>query len=571
MPSISCLPPNRLCGFIRLLFVSLVLPLACSPLFAAAPRPNVVLVLADDLGYSDLGCFGSEISTPNLDRMASQGIKMTQFYTTPRCCPSRASLLTGLYPQQAGVGDMMEDRGVPGYRGELNHQCLTIAEELRLADYHAAMVGKWHLNHIHFDGKSQLNFESNEPFWENKKGWPLQRGFEDYFGTIHGVSSYYEPFSLTDGNTPILPPTTNFYYTDAITEHAVADIGKYANGDKPFFLYVAYTAPHWPLHAPEAEIAKYRERYLIGWDQVRTNRYHRQQQLGIIDKNWPLSPRDPRVSEWSKVRDKEWEANRMATFAAMVEHMDRGVGRILEAIDQQHITQNTLVLFLSDNGACAEVVDPRWYDIPSRTRSGQAIKVGNANHTVFAGPVEVWQSYGVPWANVSDTPFLLYKHFTHEGGIATPFIARWPAGIRQPGTVSRQLGHVTDIMATLVDLAGTTHPATYQGNSIQPLEGQSLAPIFNGKTRSHPKPIFWEHEGNRAVRLDHWKLVARHNQPWELYNTDADRTESNNLAPAMPERVKEMSALYDAWAQRCNVLPFDQLPRERPIPPAAPD
>lgn len=190
---------------------------------------------------------------------------------------------------------------------------------------------------------------------------------------------------------------------------------------------------------------------------------------------------------------------------------------------------------------------------------------------MFAGPVEVWQSYGVPWANVSDTPFLLYKHFTHEGGIATPLIARWPARIRQPGTVSRQLGHVTDIMATLVDLAGTTHPATYQGNSIQPLEGQSLAPIFNGKTRYHPKPIFWEHEGNRAVRLDHWKLVARHNQPWELYNIDADRTESNNLAPAMPERVKEMSALYDAWAQRCNVLPFDQLPRERPIPPAAPD
>src|SRR4051812_17174598 len=264
-------------------------------------RPNIVLILADDLGYSDLGCFGSEISTPSLDRMAKDGLRMSQFYTTPRCCPTRAALLTGLYPQQAGIGNMMEDRGIPGYRGELNRNYLTIAEELHRVGYRTAMSGKWHLNHVHFSGKKQLNFESNEPFWENKDGWPLQRGFEEYYGTIHGVSSYYDPFSLVRSNTPIRPEGAPFYYTDAITENAVADIDRYAGGEKPFFLYVAYTAPHWPLQAPEADIAKYRDRYLAGWDAMRTNRYQQQIELGLVDKKWALSPRDSRAQPWTNV------------------------------------------------------------------------------------------------------------------------------------------------------------------------------------------------------------------------------------------------------------------------------
>lgn len=522
-------------------------------------RPNVVVILADDLGYSDLGCFGSEIATPNLDRMAARGMRLTQFYTTPRCCPTRAALLTGLYPQQAGLGNMMEDQGLPGYRGELNRNCLTIAEELRRADYHAAMAGKWHVCHIAFEGKKQLNYESDEPFWKDKQGWPLQRGFEDYYGTIHGVSSYYDPFSLVEGNTPIRPSGTNFYYTDAITARAVADIDRYAGGGKPFFLYVAYTAPHWPLQAPEADIAKYRARYLAGWDVIRTNRYRRQIELGLIDRHWPLSPRDPRVHDWSEVPDKSWEANRMATYAAMVEHLDRGVGRILEQLKARQVEQNTLVIFFSDNGACAEVVEPGWYDIPSRTRDGRRIQVGNTNHAVYAGPEAVWQSYGVPWANVSDTPFRLYKHFTHEGGIAVPFIACWPAGITSPGTLSRQMAHVTDIMTTLVEAAGARHPDTYAGCSIQPLEGQSLLPVFRGEARERTTPIFWEHEGNRAVRWGRWKLVARHRGDWELYDTEADRTESQNLAARCPKRVKEMAALYEAWAKRCHVVPPEQL------------
>lgn len=533
------------------------------------PPPNLVLILADDLGYSDLGCFGSEIRTPNLDRMAAEGLRMTQFYTTPRCCPSRAALLTGLYPQQAGIGNMMEDRGLPGYRGELTRNCLTIAEELRLANYHTAMVGKWHLSHINFDGKRQLNYDSTQPFWDDKNSWPRQRGFEDYFGTIHGVSSYYDPFSLVEGNTPIRAQGTNFYYTDVITTHAVDDIHRLAGGKAPFFLYVAYTAPHWPLQAPEPDVAKNRATYLAGWDVIRTNRYQRQIKLGIIDQTWPLSPRDPRVPPWTSVRDKKWEANRMATYAAMVEHLDTGVGRILAALKEQGIDENTLVIFFSDNGACAEVVAPEWYDIPTRTRDGRTIRAGN-NHAYWAGPDTVWQSYGVPWANVSDTPFLLYKHFTHEGGIASPFIARWPAVIRPGGGLTTQFGHVTDILPTYLAVAGAKHPAQYQGHPVFPLEGTSLLPILAGGTRVEAVPVFWEHEGNRAVRLRQWKLVARSGQDWELYDTAADRTEQHNLAAADPGRVREMAALYDAWAKRCNVVPFDRLPRERPIIPARP-
>lgn len=533
-----------------------------------APRPNIVLILADDLGYSDLGCFGSEIPTPNLDRLAARGIRMSQFYTTPRCCPTRAALLTGLYPHQAGIGDMMEDRGVPGYRGQIHPETPTIAEELRQADYHTLMVGKWHVNHIYFNGKAQLNYESNEPFWDSKDGWPLQRGFEEYYGTIHGVNSYYDPFSLTRGNTPTRAAAGDFYYTDAISDEAVADIAKYAGQDKPFFLYVAYTAPHWPLHAPEADIARNRERYMAGWDVIRSNRYQRQVELGIIDKSWPLSPRDSRVADWSRVKDKKWEANRMATYAAMVERMDRGIGRIVDQLRKKNIEENTLIVFFSDNGACAEVIEPGWYDVPSRTRAGLPVKVGNKDHSVFAGPEDVWQSYGVPWANVSDTPFLRYKHYTHEGGIATPFIVCWPAKIRGTGAITRQPGHVTDLMATFLDVAGARHPAVFGGKSTRPLEGQSLVPVFEGKTRPHPAPVFWEHEGNRAVRLDRWKLVAVRGQDWELYDAEADRTEQRNLAATHPERVKEMSALYDAWAGRCDVVPVEQLPPPRRIQPA---
>ena len=552
---------RRYAGAVAAVVLTVALSVSSAP---AASRPNIVLILADDLGFSDLGCYGSEISTPNLDKLAAGGLRFTQFYTTPRCCPTRAALMTGVYPHQAGMGAMMEDRGLPGYRGELSAHCLTIAEQLGLAGYHSLMAGKWHLCHIHFDGKKQLNFESDTPFWDSKSNWPMQRGFEAYFGAIHGVTSYYDPFSLVRGNTPIRAEGTNFYYTDAITEAAVADIESKAGGPEPFVLYLAYSAPHWPLQAPEPDIAKYRRQYLAGWDALRTNRYRRQIELGLIDKSWPLSPRDERVPAWENVADKTWEANRMATYAAMVERMDRGIGRIMARLKERHIETNTLVMFFSDNGGCAEVIQRDWYDVPSRTRDGRTVRVGNAEHSVFAGPDDVWQSYGVPWANVSDTPFRLYKHFVHEGGIATPFIAYWPAVIRHPGTITRQLGHVTDLMATFVEVSGARHPDTFRGQSILPLEGESLLPIFQDQQRRDRSPIFWEHEGNRAVRSGKWKLVARYPKSWELYDMETDRTELHDLAPQHPDQVKELAEAYDRWAQRCGVVPPGQLPRPLP-------
>jgi arylsulfatase len=525
------------------------------------------VILADDLGFSDLGCYGSEIPTPNLDKLAAGGLRFTQFYNTPRCCPSRAALLTGLYPQETGVGAMIEDRGVAGYRGELNSNCVTIAEVLRQAGYATLMVGKWHLAHVPFDGKKQLNFESDETFWENKADWPLQRGFEEYYGTIHGVSSYYDPFSLVHNNSPVKPDGTNFYYTDAISAHAVADIKKYGGGDKPFFLYVAFTAPHWPMQAPAEDIARNRQTYQIGWDVIRSNRYQRQIESNIIDTRWLLSPRDSRVPPWENVNNKEWEANRMATYAAMVERMDAGIGRITDALRERHIEQNTLVMFLSDNGACAEVIEPGWYDIPSKTRDGRSIEVGN-KPALLAGPETVWQSYGVPWANVSDTPFRLYKHFTHEGGISTPLIAYWPAMIRSGGSLTHQIGHITDLMATCLDAAGVPYPNLYKGHAILPTEGRSLVPIFQGKEREI-RPLFWEHEGNQAMRLGKWKLVSRYPGDWELYDTETDRTELTNQAGAHPEEAKKMAALYQEWAKRCGVIPPNMLPPTRAMSPSS--
>ncbi|HUC85122.1 MAG TPA: sulfatase-like hydrolase/transferase, partial [Candidatus Acidoferrales bacterium] len=355
-------PASRFLWFTTMVFAFLLLPGRSE---SRDQRPNIVLILADDMGYSDLGCYGSEIATPHLDSLAANGLRFTQFYNTPRCCPSRAALLTGLYPQEAGVGAMMEDRGIPGYHGELNDHCVTLAEALRGAGYHTLMVGKWHLSHIFFDGKKQLNFETNEPFWDNKRDWPLQRGFEEYYGTIHGVTSYYDPFSLVSNNVPISAPRNNFYYTDSLSEHAVRDIDKYGGGDKPFFLYVAFTAPHWPMQAPERDIARNRAIYLAGWDAIRESRYQRELVLGLIDQNWALSPRDPRVIPWAEVTNRAWQANVMSTYAAMIQRLDQGVGNIVAELKRKHIEDNTLVMFLSDNGACNELIEPEWYDVPS--------------------------------------------------------------------------------------------------------------------------------------------------------------------------------------------------------------
>ena len=547
----------------RRLIVSLFLLTVLTPSLSSRERPNIVLMMADDMGYSDIGCYGGEIQTPHLNRLAEDGLRYQQFYNTSRCCPTRASLLTGLYPHQAGVGHMMEDKGYPAYRGNINRNCQTIAEVLRPTGYATYMSGKWHVaKDVAPDGP--------------KFNWPLQRGFDRFFGTIHGAGSFYDPNSLTRDNTQIAPGTEDFYYTDAIADNAVQFITQHneTRSNDPFFLYVAFTAPHWPMHAKPEDIAKYRGAYQDGWDALRASRFERMREMGILDPAWTLSDRDPTQVSWDETDNKEWHERRMEVYAAMVDSMDQNIGRIVEALERSGELENTLVFFLADNGGCAEengssgakrtvLKDPSTAApmapgelqrrmVPTVTREGLPLRQGIG---VIPGPADTYVAYGKGWANASNTPFRRYKHWVHEGGISTPLIAHWPAGIQRKGEWDATPGHLIDIMATCVDVAQAAYPASVDGHPIQPLEGTSLAPTFTGGTLD-TRPLFWEHEGNRAVRLGEWKLVSRHNQPWELFNLTEDRSETNNLIEERPSIAAELLERYESWAQRAGVQPW---------------
>ncbi len=536
----------------------------------SAPRPNIIIVLCDDMGFSDLGCYGGEIQTPNLDQLAANGLRFTQFYNTARCCPTRAALLTGLYSHQAGIGHMTDGFSAKvgdSYAGDLSKRAVTIAQALKPAGYHSYAVGKWHVaKDILPDGP--------------KHNWPLQRGFEKFYGTITGAGSFYDPGTLTRNNTSISPladpeyQPASYYYTDAITDHAVRFVGEHqkAHAGEPFFMYVAYTAAHWPMHAKPADIAKYKGKYDAGYDVIRRARFAKSKQLGLIDANCQLTDT---VGDWSKVENKEWEARCMEVYAAMVDCMDQGIGRIVGELKRSGQFDNTLILFLQDNGGCAETVGraPKSGDnnsktypviardalrqdvIPKQLRDGRAVRQGPG---VMPGAEDTYIAYGEAWANVSNTPFRLYKHFEHEGGISTPLIAHWPAGIPAPRrkALEKQPGHLIDLMATCVDLAGSKYPAELANEKIQPMEGVSLRAAFEGKALNRPQPIFWEHEGNRAVRDGQWKLVSKHPGKWELYDMEANRAELNDLAAQQPNRVKTMAAQWDAWAKRVGVLPW---------------
>jgi arylsulfatase A-like enzyme len=479
-------------------------------------RPNIVLIMADDMGFSDIGCFGSEIATPNLDRMAQHGVRFTSFYNTARCCPTRAALLTGLYSHQAGVGHMVQDLGAPPYQGYLNDRCVTIAEALKPAGYNTLMAGKWHVG-------------------EQRPHWPTDRGFDRYFGLIAGADNYFRPvrqMALEDKSWKP-SPTQKYYMTNAFTDYAVDRIGEYASKPNPFFLYLAYTAPHWPLHALPEDIARYRGNYRKGWDALREQRHTRQKRMKVVDPRWPLTPRDVEVPAWAALPNQDEFDLRMAVYAAQVDRLDRNIGRVLQKLRETGQEENTLVMFLSDNGGCAEE------RIKGETLAGPI------------GTADSFTSYGKPWANASNTPFRLYKHWVHEGGISAPFIAYWPGRIRNGNTFHRDPAHVIDLMATCIDVGAAQYP-----RDKTPLEGKSIAPAFEGKQRDLHDAIFWEHEGNRAVRQGQWKLVSRHPDNWELYDLDADRTELRNLAAAQPERVHSMITQYEDWAARCGVLPW---------------
>lgn len=518
-------------------------------------RPNIVLILNDDMGYSDIGCYGGEIDTPNLDGLAQGGLRFSQFYNTARCSPSRASLMTGLHPHQTGIGILTYDSGPEGYAGNLNQKCATIPEVLKPAGYRSYMSGKWHVS-------SNLTQPTDS--------WPMQRGFDEFYGTIIGAGSFYDPNTLTRGNENVEHEARRegFFYTDAISDEAARMIRahKAQHADQPFFQYVAYTAPHWPLHAHPEDIAKYKGRFDAGWDRLREQRLQRLVQSGILDKQWQLTGRDPSQPEWTAAEHQAWLLRCMEVYAAQIDRMDQGIGRILDALRETGQMEDTLVIFLADNGACAEDIpeDASIEELVNKlmiarehTRDGTKVHIGN-NPSIMPGPEDTYQSYGTAWANLSNTPFRLYKHWTHEGGIATPLIFHWPNGIPQRGEIRHTPGYLPDIMATIVDVTGVSYPADIAGRDILPLEGHSLKASF-GQDEGDRPPMFWEHEGNAAVRIGRWKLVRQYPKEWELYDMQADRTELTDVAAKHPERVAEMKRQYEAWAKRCGVLPRDKV------------
>lgn len=498
-------------------------------------RPNIIVILTDDMGYSDLGCYGSEIETPNLDGLASNGVRFSQFYNTSRCSPTRSSLMTGLYSHQAGMGLLTTDEGPnnPGYRGRLMERCVTIAEVLRPQGYQNIITGKWHMG----DAK--------------KEWWPLGRGFDRFYGCPQGGGFFFRPSSwkqerhIARDNEIIYDkktdPPEGWYATDAFTEEGIQYVEEAVEAERPFFWYLAYNAPHFPLQAKPEDIAKYRGKYLAGWDQIREERYQKLVKLGLIEETWKLSPRGEGIPAWDTLSEKEKEAQdeRMAIYAGMVDCVDQNVGKIVTALKEMGAYENTLILFLHDNGG----------------QSGPAL-MGSNNGKGAAGTAESEVYYGTCWANVSDTPFRKYKNLIHEGGIATPLIAHWPKGIAASmnGQIATEPTHLIDLMRTFVDISGATYPKTFEGHEIIPMEGESLLPLLQGKPFERERPIFFDHQRNRGVRQGQWKLVALKGKPWELYDMQADRTELNNLAAQMPEKVKAMAALYDAWAERCFVI-----------------
>lgn len=502
-------------------------------LAGVAKRPNFLVIMADDMGFSDIGCYGGEVATPNIDRLAREGVRFTQFYNCARCCPSRASLLTGIDNHRAGIGHMIDNLGYPSYQGFLNDQCVTFAETLDRAGYQTFMSGKWHVG-------------------EDRPHWPVDRGFGRYFGLISGACNY---FRLDPGrkmaidNQPYVPYPHDFYMTDAITDHAVNMVREAAaTPAKPFCLYLAYTAPHWPLQALQPDIDKYRGKYHMGWDKLRQERYERQISMGIIEKKWALSPRWHKVPAWNSLSPAEqrgWEA-RMEVYAAQIDRMDQGIGKVLAALDETGETENTIVFFLSDNGGCSEI------------SIGKGSAERNPTDPIPGGP-NSFTSYRPPWANASDTPFKLFKHYVHEGGIATPFIAWSPTYIHRRNVLEHTPHHIVDVHPTLLKLGGGHYPSEFKGEDIYPLAGEDLWPSVQGQAAREPRTLAWEHTGGRAYRVGDWKLVAEFQKPWSLYNLRDDRTEMNDLAAKEPERLQKMITAWQIWAASVGVIPWEIL------------
>jgi len=504
-------------------------------------KPNIILIMADDLGYSDIGAYGSEISTPNLDRLSKEGLRLKEFYNNSICAPTRASLLTGQYQHKAGVGYFANDLGLPAYQGYLNKESLTLAEVLKSAGYTTLMSGKWHVS-----GKDA--------------SFPWQRGFDrsllsengSYFDQGDYKGAQKKPY-FVDGK-PYLLEAGKYYQTDVITEHAVKFLDEEGKKDKPFFLYLSYTAPHWPLHALPEDIAKYKGKYDKGWDELRRERFERQKQLDIVDNKIKLSDKGLDIYDWSRLsfdQRQQWAA-KMEVFAAMVDRMDQGIGRVLEEVKKIGKDENTLVIFISDNGAPAEEM-VKWYH-------------GAIRNSGPVGTMGSYESQSKNWSYASNTPLNGFKDYLFEGGISSPFIAWYPSKIKG-GTIAKGTGHLIDLAPTFYELAGAKYPAKL--NSITPnaLPGKSLVPVLFGKQTEveRPEALFWERAGNRAVREGKWKLVSHWpSYTWELYNLEEDKGETTNVAQKNHDVVSRLSVKYFEWAKRTGVVDFATLEDKEP-------
>jgi arylsulfatase A-like enzyme len=482
----------------------------------AAERPNILIILTDDMGFSDLGCFGGEIETPNLDRLAADGLRFTEFYNTARCWPTRATLLSGIYSNN------------------LKKSQVTIAQLLQTAGYQTGMVGKWHLGRDpHKDG-------------------PIQRGFDDFYGTMTGAGSFWDPYTLARNTEFTKIDGDGYYYTDKIGSEAVRQIEGFTKSDKPFFQYVAFTAAHWPLHAPEKSIQKYLKLYEGGWEKLRSDRYARMLKMGIIDEQrFPLPPLESRVKPWKTIDHKPWRIRNMAIYAAMVDHMDQAVGKIVQSLRQTEQLDNTLIIYFHDNGACPEHLSGNGFNtanniLAAAKKAGQTVAVGDQFDVPMGGPL-TYGSVGHNWACAQNTPMRRYKMNVHNGGACTPAIMHWPAGLKtKAGSISSQRGHVVDMMATCLDLAGADYPQQFEGEKLAPHESLSLAPILQGNTIDRQHTYIFNHAGTHAIVKGDYKIVREGKGPWALYNLANNRTETINLAKQQTERVEQMAKLWEA-------------------------
>ena len=511
----------------RALLVLMVL--APSVCLAEVNKPNIILVMVDDMGFSDIGCYGGEVETPNLDRMATEGTRFTQFYNNAKCTTTRASILTGLFPRF----------GKPGH---MRTNMITLGEAMKLAGYHTAMPGKWHLLET---GKYDVRVAGS---WHDdyvKTSHPFFRGFDSYYGLLDGCCNFFNPSQADPSykggkvrkfghnDQAITEFGKEFYTTDAFTDDVVGRIREYSKDDKPFFLHLCYTAPHYPLHAKPKDIAKYRGKFRMGWEQMRKDRWARQQAMGLTDETWALTQGDPRSYDWATA-DHEFEDERMAVYAAMIDSVDQNMGRILKTLEVTGQADNTLVMFLSDNGGCSE--EPGGRDPSKRT----------------AGPGDDYVAVGPSWGWAQNAPFRRYKSWVHEGGITTPMIAWWPGHVAA-NAINRDPAHIIDLLPTFLDLADTDYPQQYNGHEILPVEGRSMKPLLEGRSREM-HDLYWYWSRNRAVRQGDMKLVWSNDvKVWELYNISRDRCEMNNLADEQPRIVKQMSADWFAWAEEMGL------------------